>query len=337
MTATFRATALDDLPALAKFLIRVYGFDPADHHADPRLLEWKYLSPSVGRDANRSYLIETDGKIMAHCGICPVTFRRPDGKIVPSATMMDWAADSSAPGVGVRLFRKLMAMSPTSFVVGGAPATRLIVPRIGFRSVGEALTYSVWLRPWREFRERPQTRGSALRLLHGLTHPARNRKRATAGWDSIAIDQFNDSLLPVLNGTKRSWTFCQRSVSDLNHLLKCPHLKMQGYLLRSHGRLLGYFVIGTMEWEARLLDMVVDSADEKDWNVAYAMATVAAQADPAVCRVRLLSTVPILSRALVWNGYWRQYKEPIVLHDPDDVLGRALPASLQLLDNDSGY
>ena len=337
MIATIRATEPQDLPALAKFLVRVYQFDPSDHHADTHFLEWKYLCARPGWEGSRSYLLERNGQIVAHCGICPVTFHLPDRTTVKSLTMMDWAADPSAPGVGVMLFRKLMEMAPTSFVIGGAPATRLIVPRIGFRYVGEALTYTAWVRPWREFRLRPRTRRSTMRLLHGLTHPARNRRRASAGWDCDRVHQFDDSLLPVLNNTKRAWTFCQRTLADLNHLLKCPHLEMQGFLLRRQGKLMGCFIIGKADWEARLLDLVIDSADTNDWNFACATVTSAAQLDPEVCRIRALASFPILSQALAWNGYWCQYKEPIVIHDPTNTLAGAFPVSFQLFDGDSGY
>jgi hypothetical protein len=337
MMATIRASEHQDLPALAKFLVRVYQFDPSDHHADTRLLQWKYLYPRPGWDGSRSYVLEKDGGIVAHGGVCPVTFRLPTGGAVSSLTIMDWAADPSSPGVGVMLYRKLMEMAPTSFVIGGAPATRLMVPRIGFRYAGEALTYTAWVRPWREFRLRPRTGRSVLRLLHGLTHPARNRRRASAGWDFVPVDQFDDSLLPVLNNTKRGWTFCQRTLADLNHLLKCPHLEMHGFLLRRQGQLMGYFILGRAEWEARLLDLVVDSSDANDWNLACATVTKASQLDPEVCRIRALASFPILSQALARNGYWCQYREPIVIHDPTNALDRAFPVSFQLADGDSGY
>ncbi|HKM86584.1 MAG TPA: GNAT family N-acetyltransferase [Terriglobales bacterium] len=337
MTASIRATQPADLPALAEFLVRVYKFDPSDHRADPQLLEWKYLYPRDGWEGSRSYVLEKDGQIVAHCGICPVTFHLPDRTPINSETMTDWGADPSAPGVGVMLYRKLMAMAPTSFVIGGAPATRLMLPRIGFRHVGEALIYAAWLRPWREFRTRPRTGKSILRLLHGLTHPARNRRQTSAAWDFAPVNQFDDSLVPVLNDTKRTWTYCARTPAGLNYVLKCPHLKMQGFLLRRQGRLMGYFILGRAEWEARLLDLVVNSADANDWNSACAAVTKAAQLDPQVCRIRTLATFSILSQALAWNGYWCQYKEPIMIHDPANALAHAFPVSFQLIDGDSGY
>jgi hypothetical protein len=341
MTGVIRATEFKDLPALTEFLVRVYRFDPSDYHADPELLQWKYLDGMPGREGNRSYLLEKDGQIVAHCGVCPVTFHLPDGTLVNSVTMMDWAADPSAPGAGVRLFRKLMEIAPASFVIGGAPATRQILPRIGFRNAGEVLTYSAWLRPWREFRTRQPNHSSyqrsALRLLHGLAHAAPNRRQASAGWNFAPVSQFDDSLLPVLNSTTRNWTFCRRTLADLNHLMKCPHLEMRGFLLKRRSQFMGYFIIGRAAWEARLFDLVVNSEDANDWNLACATVTQAAQLDPEICRIRALASFPILTRALEWNGYWRQYKEPVAIHDPTNALRRAFPIAFQLMDGDSGY
>jgi hypothetical protein len=337
MIGTLRATEPSDLPALARFLVRVYKFEPSDLHADLRMLEWKYLCPRPGWDGSRSYVLEKGGEIVAHGGVFPVTFRLPTGGTVGSLTIADWAADPAIPGVGVILYRKLMQMAPTSFDIGGAAVTREILPRIGFRSVGEALTYAGWLRPWREFRTRPRTGRSVLRLLHGWTHPMHVRSLPGTRWESVPVGEFDDSLQPILSGAKRTWSFGQRTIAALNYLLKCPHLEMRGFLLRRQGRLVGYFVLGRLSWEARLMDLFVDSEDVDDWKLACAAVTNRALLDREVCRIRVLSTVPILSQALVWNGYWCQYKEPIVMHDPTNVLNSAFPMSFQLFDDDCGY
>jgi len=337
MIGTLRTAKQNDLPALAKFLVRAYKFEPSDFHFDPRLLEWKYLYPRTGWQGGRSYLLERDGNIVAHAGVGPLVFHLPTGQVVNSLTIMDWAADSTVPLAGITLFRKLMEMAPTTFIIGGAPVTRKIMPHIGFRPVGETEIYAAWLRPWREFRTRPRTGRSVLRLLHGLAHPFPIRSRLNMYWESVRVSEFDDSLRPILSGEKRTWTFCQRTVADLNYLLKCPHLEVRGFLLKREGRLSGYFIIGKSGWEARLLDFVVDSEDVNDWKHASAAAANAALQDPEVCRIRVLSTVPVLSQALTRSGYWRQYKEPIALHDPAGVLGQAFPVSFQLFDGDSGY
>lgn len=339
MNAAMRTTQPNDFPALAEFLVRVYQFDPSDHHADPQFLEWKYLYPRDNWEGSRSYILEKNGQIVAHCGVWPATLHLPNHTIMRSLTLLDWAADPAVPGAGLMLYRKLMVMAPTAFVIGGASATRLMVPRIGFRPAGEALTYAAWLRPWREFQTRPRTPRSLLRLLHGLTHPMHNLEQTSAGWEFDQVDQFNDSLAPVLNHAKRTWTCCERTVAGLNYVLKCPSLKMQGFLLRRQGQIMGYFITGTgrgnANWEARLLDLMVNSTEAKDWNSACAMVTKAALLDPEVCRIRAQATFPILTQALAANNFWRQYQEPIVIHDPANTLDSGLPIDFQLVDGDS--
>jgi hypothetical protein len=337
MIAVPRAIEHRDIPALAEFLVRVYKFDSTDHHANATLLEWKYLWPRSDWQGSRSYVLEKNGQIVAHCGVCPVTFQFSSGAALESITMMDWAADPSVPGIGVGLFRKLMAMSPASFVIGGAPATRRIIPRIGFVQVGEAQTYSGWLRPWREFRTRPSSGRSAVRLLHGMTHPVREVGRLGGDWDFRLVSEFDDSLQPILNGAKRSWTVCKRTLADLNYLLKCPHLKVTAFLLLRQTRIAGYFIVGRSAWEARVLDVSIDSDNVNDWKAGVHTITKAIQLDPEACRIRVQAIVPILSQALAWNGYWRQYSEPIFIHDPSHALDQEFPVAFQLCDGDAGY
>lgn len=335
MIGTLKTTEPSDLPALATFLVRVYKFESSDFHFDPRMLEWKYFHPRSGWQGSRSYLMVRDEKIVAHAGVCPISFRLPTGQIVTSLTVMDWAADSSIPGIGVMLFRKIMKMARTSFEIC-SPVGREVLPHLGFHTVGEAFSYAGWLRPWREFRVRPREPRSVLRLLHGWMHPVSTRRR-NGGWEFLPVAEFDDSLQPILCGEKRTWTFCQRTVADLNYLLQCPCLEMRGFVLQREGRLIGYFILGKSGWEARVLDLVVDSEDEIDWEYAYSAATSAALLDPEICRIRVLSTLPILNRALARNGYWCQSKEPMMLYDPSNALGRVFPPSFQFFDGDSGY
>jgi hypothetical protein len=158
MIATIRATDHEDLPALPKFLVRAYKFEPSDFHFDPRLLKRKYLHPRAGWLGSRSYLFERSGKIVAHGGICPVSFRLPTGRIVSGHVIVDWAADSRMPALGVMMYRKLMQTASTSFAIGGEPDTRKILPRIGFRHVGDASIYAAWLRPMAGISDTPQYR-----------------------------------------------------------------------------------------------------------------------------------------------------------------------------------
>jgi Acetyltransferase (GNAT) domain len=337
MSGIFRVTEPRDLPALSSFLVRVYKFEPTDFHFAPSLLQWKYLYPRPGWQGTRTYILEKDGNIVAHAGVCPVSFRLPSGQTVSGHVIVDWAADSTLPGLGVVMYRKLMQMAMTSFAIGGEPITREILPRIGFRYIGDASVYAAWLRPWREFQTRPLTGRSLFRLLHGWTHRVANRSRRNQGLEFFPVNEFDDAIQPVLSRLKYPWTYCERRVADLNYLLKCPHLKIRAFRLQRGAEIRGYFILGSAGWEGRLLDIVVDSPDINDWADAYSAVLNAARLDPKIARIRVLSTVSQLYPALRANGYWRQYNDPIVLYDPTDALAGALPLSFQYFDGDWGY
>ena len=120
-------------------------------------------------------------------------------------------------------------------------------------------------------------------------------------------------------------------------MLRCPSVEMNGFLLQRNQVIRGYFILGKTAWEGRIMDMVVDSDEAEDWRFAYAAATIAAMSEPEVCRIRTRVTLPMLSTALAQNGYWQQYKEPIVLHDPNGLLTGAFPVDFQLLDGDAAF
>jgi hypothetical protein len=112
---------------------------------------------------------------------------------------------------------------------------------------------------------------------------------------------------------------------------------MLGFLLKRKGQVAGYFIVGQSGWEARLLDLFIDSDDANDWKWACAAMTNAIRPTPEVCRIRALATVPILNQALEWNGYWRHCIEPIFIYHPSRRLEDAFPVAFCLCDGDSGY
>jgi hypothetical protein len=331
-----RPVEAKDLPALSRFLVRAYQVDVASNLSNTAFLEWKYLSPRPGSVGSRSFVLEKEGKIVAHGGICPVSFRLPSGNLVSAITIMDWAADQHFPGVGITLFSRLMKLGDAVFIIGGSTATRQILPRIGFRQVGQALTFARWIRPWKEFRTRPMEGRSLLRLAHGLTTSLR-QATPVSRWQVQATPRFEGPLQLLLASRELLLTRCERSVTDLNYLLQCPAGQMKGYVLFEKGNVRGYFILEQAHWESRLLDIFVSSGNIEDWKLAYAAATCAAAADPDVCRIRAVATTPLHGEALRGSGYWVQVKEPLMIHDPRGFLAGAFPANFQFCDWDAGY
>ena len=91
--------------------------------------------------------------------------------------------------------------------------------------------YSASLRPWREFQRGAITGKSARRLLQGWRFKVRSTQQTNPHWDCVRVNEFDDSVQPILNNSKRSWTCSRRTVADLNFLLQCPTVKVQGFII----------------------------------------------------------------------------------------------------------
>src|ERR1700730_17741318 len=149
MPSVFRHTTPEDEKGLIEFLIRIFAADPRDDFVNPSLLRWKYWSEREDFREPRSYVIEKDGRIVAHAGLWPVTLRTGP-TIERGVHMVDWAADPTAPGVGVSLLQRLTKSFDFVYSIGGSEMTQDVLPKLGFRTVAETLTWARPIRPWKQ-------------------------------------------------------------------------------------------------------------------------------------------------------------------------------------------
>ena len=92
MATLCRHTTAADEEALTQFLTRVFAADPEEDFVNPSLLRWKYWSPREDCLEPRSFVMERDGRILAHVGLWPVRVRTATGS-ERGVHAMDWAAD----------------------------------------------------------------------------------------------------------------------------------------------------------------------------------------------------------------------------------------------------
>src|SRR5207302_6231726 len=102
----------------------------------------------------------------AHGCAWPVRLEAQSGEH-QAICLIDWASARGAPGMGIMLVRKMAELAPILLSIGGSGMTRQIMPRIGFKQCGELASYVRVLRPFRQFRVRPEARNfkSILRLI----------------------------------------------------------------------------------------------------------------------------------------------------------------------------
>jgi len=331
-----RAIEREDLEKVSRFLLKIYEIEAATF-ADPKVLEWKYLRPRTDWHGSRGFVIERDSEIVAHLGVVPAVFEFPNGRTVCGGTLIDWAAISAVPGAGAMLGRNLVSRLDATFVIGGAPLTRQILPKARFHPRTAAVTYVRWIRPWKEFLARPKSSRSAIRLCHGLAYALHSKPVFSKDWESVPISHFSQNLESLLQRRSKWMTSCQRSVDTLNYMLECPAVTIKAFLLKRNDVVVGYFLIGKAAWDGRIVDIFVDSGDVNDWAFGYGQAVAAAAQEEEVCRVRAMASVPLLQSALAKNGFWVQQEYPVMVKDPKNVLVNAFPINLQLFEADAAY
>jgi len=336
MSSMLRPIEALDLKKVSEFLLKTHGLTESATFACPSVLEWKYLLPRSGWTGARGFVLEKKDRIIAYGGVIPAVFKLPSGESIPSATVIDWAADPSVPGAGIILINKLQEQAGPVFVIGGSAASRRVLPKIGFRAAGEISSYSAWVRPWKEFRRRTKSGRSLLRLAHGFTHPMHVDQAPTEGWEATAVEEFESSLQKLLDNRVARLPWCGRTVGDLNYMLLCPAVPMKGFLLRRRGNTVGYFILGNAGWEGRVVDLQLSLDDPKDWKSAYGVAVNAICRCPDICRISAWAMPPV-SDVLLDLGFWLQGTKPILLRDPSNKLARAFPADLQLLDGEAAF
>jgi hypothetical protein len=330
MPLTFVPTGRDDVPKLVRFLTSVFGLREDAPFVAKDLIEWKYFASHPHWDGPRSYLLKQDGKLAAHGCAHPANFVTLRGTVT-GTRVIDWAAGADVPGAGVLLFRKFASLAATLFAVGGSPETQSILPKIGFRRVGELSLYALPVRPVRQFLRRPKKDArSVARLVRNLAWrripPADRAQRFSA----VPVEQFECVPEPAPTA---EFTRTRRSPELLNHMLACPGAVFRGFVIREGADVRGHFVLSRVAGQTRIVDIRI----EGDWQAAFTLAAREAARDPETCEVAAATSVDRLREAILASGFQPRGAEPVFLYDPKRLLADAPPLSLQLLDGDECY
>lgn len=305
MPLEFRTTGPDDLPRIKALLQSAFQMGPETPNFDDALLRWKYWEPGTTWQGSRGYVLEKDGAMVAHGALWPL---RIEGAV--AANLLDWAAVKFPPGMGVSLVRRLSEIAPVLVSTGGSKATRAIMPRIGFRHIGNQSIYVRVLRPLRQYRTRPPE--PALRALPRL---ARN-----ISW-SIAPP------VPLCGLTASPAASLDDPAAD--HLLKCPSAAVTAWSLGE----LGYFLLSRVGGQSRIARL-----RHPDPTAAYAVAVRTALLDPEACELVALSSSLTVDQALEVNHFRRREQRPVFVHDPGQLIPKAAyPLEFDMLDDDLAY
>ncbi|MGH9968272.1 MAG: hypothetical protein ACREBG_10635 [Pyrinomonadaceae bacterium] len=335
MTLVFSATAPTDLNSVAAFLTNGFNSPPDAVFARPDVLRWKYFDPGPQWESSRSYVLRQEQKIKAHCGVWPMNlnFR---GESVSCICFLDWLSEKDLPGAGVLLKKKLMRLADTSVVVGGSADTRAVVPRIGFQQAGDVTTFARVVRPWKQFRTRPQeTIGrSAARLLRNTAWSRATGGAVDRGWSITRVGSF-DELPEVTNGS--GYPTPWRGSRYLNYWLSTPAAEIAGFVISLQDHFFGYFLLSKVGGQARIADIRLLSEKPADWANAYRLAASIAAEDPEVCETLTIASTPLARQALLESGFRDRGSVPVFFSDPKKKLPHVPPLFLNMIDGDGAY
>jgi hypothetical protein len=337
MALQFYPTVPEDLEAVSALMVSGFKAGPDAPFLDKKLLHWKYFEPGPPWEGSRGYVLKIGEAIAAHCGVWPMNLQFQD-RNVSCICFVDWVSDRSLPGAGFLLKRKLMTMTETAIVVGGTDDTRAVVPKLGFKQVGEVGFFVRVVRPWKQFRTRPsEGLGRDVARLARNTAWSRSAIASTIPdeWSAIRLESFGDLSLDGMCNSEHPTPW--RSAEYLDYWLRSPTVTMSGFAISRRGRVCGYFLLSRVGHQTRIAEMRLSSTKQHDWNVAYALAGQAAAEDPETCEIVAVASTVFAGLALEASGFHERECAPFFVYDPQKKLGGSPPIFWNLIDGDAAY
>lgn len=329
-----RPSTPQDGPAIIA-LMRQAGLQP---HTGPDHLRWKYWQERADWPGSRSFVL-TDGKdILAHGAVVPGALRW--GETEARVThMIDWAARRDAVGAGTLLMKHIGRMTDFLLGIGGSGYTLKIMPLMGYRSCGTVTGYVRTLSPL-EILKRPAGPRWKLapRVGRSLFWSWSAPGADSGGWQvrRIGADEVQ-WIADALPEGRPDIALLGRTQELMRHVLACPIVPVELYVLEKAGRVGGYFVLSYAPGQARLADLWMNSQDPADWRALVHSAVHQSRSRGGLAELAAWSSDPQLSRVFETCGFHARLTLPIYLRSSGDVPVPQQTLRVQMIDNDMFY
>ncbi|MHB8812888.1 MAG: hypothetical protein ACYDAE_06435 [Steroidobacteraceae bacterium] len=331
--AIFRPSTPEDAPEILA-LFRKAGIGSNARVED---LQWKYWRPRDDWPGSRSYVMAGSSGIIAHGGVVAGIMSWQDRR-ARVIMVVDWAALPSATGAGVSLMKRIGRLTDVLLAIGGSRDTRAILPHLGFRPYPQVTGFVRPLRPFRILRSGgPAYWRLAARFARGVFWKAQAPSTRGASGDVRRIEAGQLAEIACLLPRPRAqMAVMERSASIFRHLLQCPMVDTELYLLEQSGRPRGYFLLTFPPGQARLADLWTASEDPDDWRSLILFAVRCAMRHPAAVELAAWSVDPEVCQRLRECGFHARTVQPVQLMAPPDF--EAPPAlHVQMIDSDHAY
>jgi len=327
MKSILRPSTIADEAQLIQFLTRAFGAGPDSPFVNPLLLRWKYWDPRPGWRDPRSWVIEKDGRIVAHAGLWPVEIRSGEttGRGVQ---MIDWASDPHTPGAGVSLLQHLIRGHGFVYSIGGSSATRAILPRFGFHVCAEAVTFARPIRPWRQIiRHQSRNLRLPLRLARNLWWSRSPAAAPCAEW-TVTAAATGEEIRPEMIPVGRDGNFVQ-------YLGQCPTARLLSFRIVRKGQEAGYFALAAVGMQARLAGIALQDPAPDNWRIAFQLVQEAALRFSSAAEVVVRTASAVAAQAAAGAGMRMRQRTPVFLFRKGDEA--VPPLDFQMWDDDSVF
>lgn len=327
MTTICRPTTVDDEERLTEFLTRVFATDRKANFVNPAMLRWKYWDQRQDCPEPRSFVMERDGKIVAHVGLWPVKVQTGT-KVERGIHAMDWAADPEARGAGVTLFVSLTKSYDFVYGMGGSEMTRSILPKLGFRAVAEATTWARPIRPWRQlFHHQNRDLRLPLRFVRNLYWSKMPPILIPSGYAAVEINSSGaEELLSISS---------ERDEAFFRYLRQCPVARSFNFHITKEGRKVGFFFLFVVGEQARIGGVWLESSSVEMWSIAFQLAQDVALKHTKASELIARCAMKMSAEGAGNSGMRLRDSIPVVFSRKDGVADSIPPLQFHLADSDS--
>lgn len=317
MSPQFRPTTPDD--ALQLKILAACAFDSRAPLAfvDRSMLQWKFWSPRPDFDRPRSYVVESQGRIVAHAGLWPVTVDQRAG-----VHLIDWMAAPDEPGAGVFLHQHLAEQFDFQLSIGGAQMALDILPALGFTPIGTAWSWARPLRPLRQIRHHQQRNWRlAPRYLRNLWWSRSPRRPPDDARACALVERCSNS---------------ERSAAFFDYLRGCPGTRVLTFTISDAAGPIGEFALAVVALQARIAGIWLRQPTVGNWTRALECAQRAALVHTDACEIVFRAASDASRQAAPRAGMHLVGTEQVCTRGRD---GAAVHPSVdfQLCDNDAVF
>lgn len=334
MKSVFRATTPQDEATLISFLARAFSSPLDAEFLQPDLIRWKFWAAREDYSEPRSFVLEQEGKIVAHAGIWPLILRTKMEK-AHGAHMIDWASDPRSPGSGVALLQRLCNRFDFIYAIGGSQMTQRVLPAFGFKTVAQAWSGARPLRPIRQMLSHPS-----------LDWKSPGRFARNALWSMTPLSSKLEGWtvdVPDLSGTADeaaradSFSCAPRPNAFFRYLECCPVARITVVQLQKDGREQGRMALSLLHQQARVAGVWLNRASPENLRVAYGLAQQAARRMRSALEIAAFGSTSVSARAADSAGLRIRSYQPVYLLRRKGTTLPALPFEFQAADNDAAF